>query len=109
MIDLSKKSSDKKNSKKKIDIKDAFSDIKNISDPLEMSSSLSSSLSDIERITNQAKKFKSRFVKFLCLILFIILLYIIYKIYVSFIKKKPLTDSDFNIEKDIKDLLDNFK
>lgn len=109
MIDLSKKTSNKKNSNKKIDIKNPFSDMKNISDPLEISSSLSSSLSDIEKITNQAKKFKSRFLKFVCLIFFLLLLYVIYKIYVSFIKKKTLTVSDLNIEKDIQELLDNFK
>jgi hypothetical protein len=109
MIDLSKKNSNKKNHNKKFNIKDAFSDIKNVSDPLEMSNSLSSSLSDIEKITNQAKNFKSRFVKFFCFILFILLIYIIYKLYVSFIKKKPLVKYDFDIEKDIQELLDNFK
>lgn len=109
MIDLSKKKSNKNNHYKKLNIKDTFSDNKNISDPLGMSNSLSSSLSDIEKITKRAQIFKSRFVKCFYFLLFILLIYIIYKIYVSLIKKKPLVKSDFDIEKDIQTLLDNFK
>ena len=111
MIELNKKSvnnRDKKTSKN-IDLKDPFSDLKNMNNSLEMSKSLSSSLSDIEKITERAKKFKSRFVKILSIILFFVLIYIIYKLYVSYIKKKPINNSTFDVEKDIKELLDNFK
>tara|TARA_Y100000991_G_scaffold66943_1_gene49971 strand:+ start:252 stop:587 length:336 start_codon:yes stop_codon:yes gene_type:complete len=110
MIELNKKSGNniKKKSFKNIDLKDPFSDLKNMNNSVEMSKSLSSSLSDIEKITNNAKKFKSRFLKLLSIILFFVLIYILYKLYVSYIKKKPITNSTFNVEKDIKDLLDNF-
>ena len=108
MIDLSKKYSNKKDSKKE-NLKDPFSDLKNMGDPLKLSNDLSSSLSDIEKITNQAKTFKSRFVKILYIILFLLLLYIIYKLYVYFIKKKPLLTSDIELDRSIQNLLDNFK
>lgn len=111
MIELNKKPVNERETKsfKNVNLKDPFSDLKNMNNPFEMSKSLSSSLSDIEKITNKAQKFKSRFLKLLYIILLFLIIYIFYKLYVSYIKKKPINNSTFDVEKDIKELLDNFK
>ena len=104
MIELNKK-----NSKSKNTIKDSFKNLEDIKSSLNIPSNLSTSLSDIEKITKKATQFKSRFVKFLYFIAFIILIYIIYKIYTSFIRRKKTNiDTLDTLEDDIKKILDNF-
>lgn len=104
MIELNKK-----NSKSENTIKDPFKNLADLKGSLNIPSNLSTSLSDIEKITKKATQFKSRFVKFLYFIAFIILIYIIYKIYTSFIKRKKNSIDNFSIlEDDIKKILDNF-
>ena len=113
MIELNKK-----NSKSKNTIKDSFKNLEDIKSSLNIPSiqgslnipsNLSTSLSDIDKITKKATQFKSRFVKFLYFIAFIILIYIIYKIYTSFIRKKKINTYTLDtLENDIKKILDNF-
>ena len=110
MIELNNKSSKnkKKINKEKINIKDPFEDLKDLQGSLNMTKNLSSSLSDIDKLTKKANKFRNGFIKFLYIIAFIIVLYVIYKIYISFIKKKKITSSSFDVENDIKKILDSF-
>lgn len=92
MKELIQKNVKKKNKK----IEDNFANLENFS----------SSLMDIEKITNKANNFKTSLIKIVSFIMFLLFIYILYRLYKAYGKKK--NNSSSILEKDISNILTNF-